>query len=86
MKLGLKQILFSEIQQKQVIKLDEAYQIAKDNGYDYENAKRRLRELMNKELIEPIRNEKRIITGYRYISKERPAIEILQFNQGAMKL
>ena len=86
MKLGLKQILFSEIQQKQVIKLDEAYQIAKDNGYDYENAKRRLRELMNKELIEPILNEKKFITGYRYISKERPTIEILKFPQQSLRI
>lgn len=80
--MGLKQNLYSEIQQKGVISYEEAEQIAKREGRKIDNMTRRLRELMESGLIEPIRNEKRIITGYRYISKDQPSVKIMQFNQG----
>jgi predicted transcriptional regulator len=86
MRLGLKQKLFTEIQQQGAIRLDEAYQFAHDAGYDYENCKRRLRELMNTGLVEPIKNEKRFIIGYRYISDEKPKVQIQTFPQLSLTL
>jgi hypothetical protein len=79
---GLKQNLYSEIQRRGVIRLEEAYQLAHDLGYDYENAKRRLREMGNSGLIEPIKNKKGFISHYRYIGKEIPKYEIYIQRQG----
>lgn len=49
-------------------------------GKKADNATRRMRELTDKTddytpLIEPIKNEKRIITGYRWIGIEKPKVE-----------
>lgn len=78
---SLKQNLFQELQQRGVLMYDEAEQIARDNGYKADNMTRRMRELMNAGLVEPVLTEKRHIKAYRYISKEVPKIEIYQQRQ-----
>lgn len=83
---SLKQNLFQELQQKGVLMYDEAEQIARDLGYKSDNFTRRMRELTNAGLVEPVLTEKRHIKAYRIISKEKPAVEIMQFPQQAMKL
>jgi hypothetical protein len=86
MKIGLKVLLYDEIQRRGSIRLEEAYQLTRDNGYDYDNCKRRMRELMeekdgNEPDIAPIRNEKKIIIGYRFVGSEKPKVQIMKFPQ-----
>ena len=81
MKIGLKQNLYSEIQQRGVITYEEAEQIAKNYGYKVDNMTRRMRELMESGSVEPILTPKKHISGYRFIGKHE-GVQIFNQRQG----
>lgn len=84
--MSLKKVLYSELQNKKILMQDEVEAIAKSEGRKISNAERRLRELMESGIVEPILTEKKAIRGYRYIGKDQPSVKILTFPQGVMKL
>lgn len=54
-----------------VYHLETVEALAHDEGYKISNAERRLRELMNAELIEAVRSGKGAIIGYRLKQREQ---------------
>ena len=67
-KISLKMILCEEIQRRGFITQDEMERICKSEGYKISNGERRMRESRN--LIEPVRNKKQAIIGYRWIESQ----------------
>jgi hypothetical protein len=85
-KLGLRKILNEELSQRKYLSMEEVHRIARSEGHRESNAERRLRQSESPYAL-PVRSEDppRAILGYRWIG-EKSKIEIMQFNQGAMKL
>jgi len=77
MKFGLKKTIYRELELRGEISYNEAEQIAKDLGMKSDNMTRRMRELMEKESVEPVLTEKGHIRGYRYsLNIPSPVLEV----------
>lgn len=67
--MSLSQTLKDHIRFKGTVNLTELHQIAEEQNHKQSNCERQLRLLAEKDFIEPIKNDKGCITGYKWIGK-----------------
>lgn len=68
--MSLKMTLYEVIKRNGVMNYSNLEALTKDLGRKADNFSRRMRELTEAGLVEPIRNEKGIIIKYKYVKPE----------------
>ena len=68
---SLKKILKHYIYQRSRVTINELEVLARDNGYKVSNMERRMREICQEGLINPILSPKRFIVGYELVNNPK---------------